>query len=78
MADDRLYRLLAKVFGVPLSQITEDATPDTIEKWDSLSQINMILAIESEYGISLGPEEAMEMRSIKMIRMTLADHGIDA
>ena len=78
MANDKLYTLMSRVFGIPADQISEDSSPDTIEQWDSLSHINLILAIESEYGIRLSPEEAIEMDSVKIIRMTLADHGIHA
>ena len=78
MTPDKLHQLVSRVLGVPVEKITDESSPDTLDKWDSLSHINMIIALESQFGISLAPEEAMEMQSVKLIRMTLADHGIDA
>ena len=74
--EDKLYRILSQVFGIPASQLNEEGSPDTIPNWDSLSHLNMIVALEAEFGISLTPEQAMEMLSVKLVRMTLNDLGI--
>ncbi|MDP3920138.1 MAG: acyl carrier protein [Candidatus Omnitrophota bacterium] len=76
MTEDRLCRVLAEVFGVPAEQINEDSSPDTIENWDSASHINMILSLESEFDVKLTPEHAMEMLSVKLIRMILEELGV--
>ncbi len=74
---NKLHLLISKVFGVPVEKISDESSPDNIETWDSLSHLNLIVSIEAQFGIGLSPEEAMEMQSVKLIRMTLADHGID-
>lgn len=77
MGHDKLYELVSRVLGIPLDLINEDTSPDTIEKWDSLSHINLIIALEFQYGVHFRPEEAMELLSVKLIRMTLVERGID-
>jgi acyl carrier protein len=72
---DRIYQLVSDVFGVPVGAITTDSSSDTIETWDSLSHINLILAIESEFGISLSPEEAMDMLTVGLIQTILSERG---
>lgn len=74
--NERLYRVISQVFGVPIEEISEDSSPDTIGTWDSLSHINLILSLEAEFGISLSPEDAMEMLSVKLIRMILTEQGV--
>ena len=76
MSNDRIHQVVSRVFGIPLEKVTENSSPDNIEKWDSLSHINLIVSIEAEFAINLTPEEAMEMLSVKLIRLTLAEHGI--
>ena len=73
---DKLYRILSEVFGIAIEEINEDSSPDTIPRWDSMSHITLIVSLESDFGISLSPEEAMEMLSVKLIRMILKDHQV--
>lgn len=72
-----LYTILSGVLNIPVNIISEDSSADTIATWDSISHVNLILALESQYGIQLDPAEAMDIQSVRLIRLTLAEHGID-
>ena len=72
-----LYTILSGVLNIPVNKIGEDSSPDTVATWDSMSHVNLILALESQYGIQLDPAEAMDIQSVRLIRLTLAEHGID-
>lgn len=74
--EDRIKRIISKVFDVPEDRIGDDSSPDSIPKWDSLGHLNLVLSLESEFGISLLPEEAMEMLSVKLIRLILEERGV--
>ncbi len=56
--------IAADLFGIPEHTIHSDSSPETVEGWDSLQHLNLILAIEERFGVSLSPEEMDEMRSI--------------
>jgi acyl carrier protein len=43
------------VFGVPVSQIDANSSPETIAAWDSTKQIYLVLALEEEFGVALDP-----------------------
>jgi len=73
---DRIKQIISHIFNMPLEQINDDTSPDNFSAWDSLAHINLILAIESEFGISLLPEEAMEMLSVRLIRIILEERGV--
>ena len=73
--EDKIYRIMSQVCGVPVEAIDEDSSPDTISSWDSMSHIHLILALETEFGVELSPEDSMEMLSVRLIRMILADNG---
>ncbi len=75
--EDRLYRIVSEVFGVPIEEVNDDGSPDTIETWDSLSHLNLVLSLEEEFGVSLSPEDVMEMLSVQLIRTILAERGVD-
>jgi Acyl carrier protein len=46
-----------------LETVDENCSQETCEKWDSLGQLNLVVELESEFGVSIEPEEIGEMRS---------------
>ena len=74
MIDDMVLKeVISNVLGISIEEINDDSSPDNIEKWDSLSHINLVMALESEFRVKLSPEDAMDMLSVKLIRMILED-----
>lgn len=51
----RLIRCFATVF--PEAQVIPDASPDTLERWDSVNHFTLIQVIEDEFAVSI-PESA--------------------
>ena len=64
---DDVTRVLADVFGVDPRQIRPDSSPDTIEGWDSVQHLNLIIALEQEFGVRFAPEEIEEAVSVQAI-----------
>jgi acyl carrier protein len=52
------------IFGVPPDRITAESSPETIENWDSMQHLNLVLAIEEKFGVQLEPEDIEQMKSI--------------
>jgi acyl carrier protein len=74
---DRLYKTMAAVLGIDQSSLTEKSSPDTIPAWDSLNHLNVILAMEQEFGVELSPDDAMSMLDVSRIRSLLRGHGVE-
>jgi acyl carrier protein len=72
---DQIRTMASDVFGVPKEQIDPASSPQTIETWDSMQHLNLVLALEERFGLQLSPEEIEQMRSIgetaKMIESKL-------
>ena len=64
---------MSTVFDVPLESITEDASTDNIENWDSLRHLNLILALEEEFNITIPDEEVGNMVNYKLIEIVIND-----
>ena len=74
MIDDmKLKKVISNVLGVSIDTINDNSSPDSIDKWDSLSHLNLVMAIEAEFDVELTPEDSMDMLSVKLIRMILSD-----
>lgn len=64
---DQVRMAAADVLRIPLERITEASTPESIEIWDSVEHLNLILALETQFGIEFEPEEIERMKSIGQI-----------
>jgi acyl carrier protein len=69
MDETQLKRLIGSVLNLPAESIDEHTSADTIEDWSSLAQLNLILALEEEFGIEIPDEEAAELTSYPLIRL---------
>ena len=61
---DQIRTLASDIFGMPADQITPASTPETIETWDSIQHLNLVLALEEKFALQLSPEEIEQMKSI--------------
>lgn len=70
-------QLLKQVMGVVLKidpmTITEDSSIDNIEAWDSLQHMNLVLALEEEFGVTIADDDAANITSYKLIKIVLEE-----
>ncbi len=76
-SDDRLYRTIAGVVGVAPETLNEDSSPETVPAWDSLNHLNIVMALEGEFGISLSVDDTLEMHNVGVIRSILGKYGVE-
>ena len=65
--EEKLRHIMSELFKVSLNQITEETKVETIETWDSLNNILMVLALEREFKITFAPEEIIGMVSFEEV-----------
>jgi acyl carrier protein len=58
---------------VPIESILPDSSPETIESWDSLQHLNLVLALEQEYSVQFTPEEIETLVSPERIAALLGE-----
>jgi acyl carrier protein len=61
---DQIRSMASDLFGVPAERITSASSPQTLENWDSIQHLNLVLAVEEKFGVQLSPEEIEKMNSI--------------
>lgn len=71
--DDNLRKILAEVCQVDETQIGDDSNMESMDRWDSLSHMSLIVAIEQEFGVKFSPEEMVQMTSFGEIRRVVAE-----
>jgi acyl carrier protein len=64
---DQVRTAAADVLQVSPEKITASTTPEQMENWDSVQHLNLVLALETQFGIEFEPEEIEQMKSIGKI-----------
>ena len=67
MVEDRIKNVMSAVFEIPVNQIKDNSSADTIESWDSLKHMNLVVALEEEFEIELTDDEIIEMMNYLLI-----------
>ena len=75
--DDRLRKKLAEIFNIKEKEISSEQDSSTIESWDSLTQMDLVLGLEEEYKIDLATDEIVDLDSIFKIVEMLKRKGVN-
>ncbi len=60
--------ILSKVFGLKEEEIKDELTMQDIERWDSLTHMDLITSLETGLDIRFSMDEIMAMTDIKSIK----------
>jgi len=71
----RIQRTLAQVLDLPVDRVRPDTDQQSVPGWDSLHHVHLISAIESEFGVSIDPEDWLELTSVPAIVACLGRLG---
>ncbi len=71
-AIEEVRQTVAEVFAVDLEQITVDSSPETIEAWDSIGHLNLILSLEGRIGVSFDPEKVPQLTTVQALADEIA------
>lgn len=61
---DEIRGIASDILGVPAESLNASSSPDTIESWDSVQHLNLVLALEEKFGLQLSPEEIEQMKNL--------------
>ena len=60
----KLHEIFLDVFDLDELELTDETSATDIEEWDSLSHIQLIVAIEKAFGIKFTSLEIMKWRNV--------------
>lgn len=72
-----LKNTVAGVLGISPDDISDDSSMDNLHEWDSVKHLNLVLAIEEVFGVSMTEEQSLEMLSFPLIKLVLSEHNIN-
>ena len=72
----KLYELVSQIMHVPISEITADSGPKSIETWDSFNLYILLNEIETEFKIRFTLDESLDIKNVGDFKKYLRNHGI--
>lgn len=70
---DPIKKVMSQIFELNPENIGDESTPETIERWDSLKHMQLIMALEDEYGIQFSDEIIPDLVSFTAIQRAIRD-----
>ena len=68
MSRDEIYKIINEIFCSVFDDanlvINDSTTSSDIEDWDSLEQINLVVAIEKKFNIKFSMNEVIEFKNV--------------
>ncbi len=63
----RVLRVVSQVLGVPIESLNARSSSDTVEEWDSLTHMNVVLGLEEEFSVSFTDDQIVSLLSVDAI-----------
>jgi acyl carrier protein len=72
----RLEEIFRIILDVPPGHDVSTIRRTTYKRWDSLTLVTLVAAIESEFGLRLDPADAPRLTSFASIELLLEESGL--
>ena len=76
MMSQKLYEIISKVMNTPISKITDESSPESIESWDSFTSYVLLDEIESAFNVKFSLEEILEIKNVGDFKRCLKKYGV--
>ena len=73
---ERVRRVVSDVLQIPFEEVLPATSPDNVETWDSIQHLNLVLALEQEFGIQMDPEEIEQLLSVDLITSIVEEKSV--
>ena len=71
--ETKLKSVIAAILEIDENSVDQNTSMDNVESWDSIKHMDLILAIEEEFGVSVPDEEAADLTSYALIKLVVAN-----
>ncbi len=72
-----LNTLFTQSLGIPSDLVTEDLAYNSLPQWDSTAHLQLVMALENHFGITLETEDMLDMSSVAKARSILEKYGVE-
>lgn len=78
VSEERLKAVIAAMLDLDADRIDERTSTDTVPQWDSVRHMNLVIALEEAFGITIPDDEVVTLTSYPIIRATVEEQLTNA
>ena len=71
--EERIKVVMSSVFNVPKGEILSDSSTNTINSWDSLRHMDLIIGLEEEFDIEFDDEDIGNLLNYDLIKIHIKE-----
>jgi len=68
---EQIIAIMKRVFK--LENLPDNLSQQTVQAWDSLRHLNLIIELEMEFNVEFTPEEIAAMKTLSVIEQKLSE-----
>jgi len=72
---ERIVKVFAEVFSLPAALVAAGVAPDTVKGWDSARHVELVVALEEQFGCFFEPEDVPELISLERMEEIIVARG---
>ena len=69
----KVFAIISQVMEIPIEEVNDKSSSDTIENWDSMTQMSLTLALQEAFKVKLPSVQATKLSNVTLILSTLED-----
>ena len=73
---EKLYSLISKILNIPVNEINDETSPQTVASWTSFKGYVMLYELEQTFEVKFSIDEATDVKNIADIKRHLINHGV--
>jgi len=77
MNKEKLRTCFSQSLGIPMEQVTDDLTYNTIEEWDSVGHMTLVADLETAFDVVLDTDDILDLSSVRQAVAILGRLGVD-
>ena len=71
-----LREVIADTLEIAPEEVVPELNGETVEAWDSFRHLQLILALENEYGVQFDPGQIPDLTTVAKIQAALIQKGV--
>lgn len=71
-----LKQLFSSTLGIPSELVTDELAYNADPRWDSTAHLQLVMAIENTFGITLEMDDMLDMSSVAKAAEILKKYGV--
>jgi acyl carrier protein len=74
-SEEKLKAVMGAILEVDPDGIGPGTSTDTVERWDSLKHMRLIIALEEAFDVTIPDEEVATMTSYEIVKLVVAEQA---